>query len=154
MRAAVYTVVFFFLAPGANAVLVPWLLTGWDHPASFGALDVLGALLVAAGLAVVVACFARFVTEGHGTPAPTAPTDTLVVGGIYRHVRNPMYVGVAAMIGGQALLFRSGSTPSGCCSSWPPCGRSCTSTRSPRWSSSSGRRTRTTARPCPAGGRD
>ena len=58
----------------------------------------------------MVACFARFVSEGHGTPAPTAPTDQLVVGGIYRYVRNPMYLGVAAVIGGQALLFRSWGT--------------------------------------------
>src|SRR5262249_19667790 len=47
------------------------------------------------------------VTEGRGTPAPVAPTEELVVGGIYRHVRNPMYVGVASAIAGQALLFRS-----------------------------------------------
>jgi protein-S-isoprenylcysteine O-methyltransferase Ste14 len=110
VRAALYTTVFFFLAPGANAVLVPWLITGWDHPSAFGALDAVGLLVAAAGLAVVVACFARFVHEGHGTPAPSAPTDQLVVGGIYRHVRNPMYLGVAAMIGGQALLFHSWGT--------------------------------------------
>ena len=49
----------------------------------------------------------RFVTEGRGTPAPVAPTEQLVVGGLYRFVRNPMYVAVASMIAGQALLFRS-----------------------------------------------
>jgi protein-S-isoprenylcysteine O-methyltransferase Ste14 len=72
-----------------------------------GALDVIGVLLVGLGLLAVIACFARFVTEGAGTPAPVAPTETLVVGGLYRHVRNPMYVAVASMIGGQALLLRS-----------------------------------------------
>ncbi len=110
MRAALYTTVFFFVAPGANAGLVPWLITGWEHPSSFAALDVVGVLVIVVGLAVVVACFARFVSEGHGTPAPAAPTDQLVVGGIYRYVRNPMYLGVAAVIGGQALLFRSWAT--------------------------------------------
>ena len=55
----------------------------------------------------VIACFVRFVAEGAGTPAPSAPTESLVVGGLYRHVRNPMYLAVASMIGGQALLFRS-----------------------------------------------
>jgi protein-S-isoprenylcysteine O-methyltransferase Ste14 len=111
VKAAIYTVIFFFVAPGANAVLVPWLITGWDAPAQWPvAWVVVGALVACVGLLVVVACFARFVTEGHGTPAPVAPTDTLVVGGIYRYVRNPMYVGVAAMIGGQALAFASWGT--------------------------------------------
>jgi protein-S-isoprenylcysteine O-methyltransferase Ste14 len=107
-RPAVYTVVFFLLAPGTTAGLVPWLLTGWDLPDNGSlALGVLAVALVVAGAAVVVICFVRFVVEGHGTPAPVAPTETLVVGGLYRYVRNPMYVGVAAAIAGQALLFRS-----------------------------------------------
>ena len=45
---------------------------------------------------VVVQAFARFVHEGLGTPAPVAPTEHLVVGGLYRYVRNPMYLAVAA----------------------------------------------------------
>ena len=96
------------LAPGTTAGLVPWLITGWDRPdLALGVADVAGAALVAIGLLAVVACFVRFVTEGRGTPAPVAPTEQLVVGGLYRFVRNPMYVAVASMIGGQALLFRS-----------------------------------------------
>ena len=107
-RAAVYTVVFFFVAPGTTAGLVPWLITQWERPDSgVGVLDVLGAGLVVLGLAAVIACFWRFVTEGLGTPAPVAPTESLVVGGLYRHVRNPMYLAVASIIGGQALIFRS-----------------------------------------------
>ena len=110
-RAAFYTVIFFFVAPGTNAGLVPWLITGWDRPdADVGPLDVLGVALIVCGLLAVVACFARFVTEGVGTPAPVAPTESLVVGGLYRFVRNPMYVAVASVIGGQALLFRSPGT--------------------------------------------
>jgi protein-S-isoprenylcysteine O-methyltransferase Ste14 len=49
--------------------------------------------------------FARFALEGLGTPAPVAPTRTLVVGGLYRYVRNPMYLAVGAAIVGQALLL-------------------------------------------------
>ena len=49
--------------------------------------------------------FARFVSEGEGTPAPVAPTQRLVVGGLYRYVRNPMYVAVVTLILGQAALF-------------------------------------------------
>src|SRR3712207_3523348 len=110
-RAAVATAVFFLLAPGTMGGLVPWAITGWHRPpGDTTVMDVLGGALVVLGLAAVVACFIRFVSEGRGTPAPVAPTKTLVVGGLYRYVRNPMYVGVALTIGGQALLFRSEGT--------------------------------------------
>ena len=105
-RPALYTAGFFALAPGGNAGVVPWLITRWDRPDT-GPAGAAGLLLLAAGTMVVAACFVRFVTEGRGTPAPTAPTEALVVGGLYRHVRNPMYVGVAWAIAGQAVLFRS-----------------------------------------------
>jgi len=49
----------------------------------------------------------RFVVEGEGSPAPAVPTERLVVGGLYRWVRNPMYVAVIAAIFGQALWFGS-----------------------------------------------
>ena len=61
-----------------------------------------GAGLAAAGAGVLLSAFARFALEGLGTPAPVAPTERLVVGGLYRHVRNPMYLAVLAAIAGQA----------------------------------------------------
>ena len=64
-----------------------------------------GWLLVAAGVAALLPSFARFALEGRGTPAPVAPTEHLVVTGLYRHVRNPMYLAVGAIIAGQALLL-------------------------------------------------
>ncbi len=64
-----------------------------------------GVGLIAAGLIVLIDSFRRFAMEGIGTPAPVLPTKHLVVSGWYRHVRNPMYVAVAALIVGQALLF-------------------------------------------------
>jgi protein-S-isoprenylcysteine O-methyltransferase Ste14 len=105
---ALGTFVFFVAAPGTMAGLVPWLVTGWDgSPPGWDAVDVLSVLTGLAGLAIVVACFVRFVREGRGTPAPAAPTEQLVVGGLYRYVRNPMYVGVGLVIAGQCLAFRS-----------------------------------------------
>ncbi len=105
IQAAVGSAAFLVVAPGVMAGLVPWLLTGWSSTDPPLVVAALGALLVVAGVAVVVLAFARFVLEGRGTPAPIAPTDTLVVGGLYRHVRNPMYVAVTTIIVGQALLL-------------------------------------------------
>src|SRR5215211_3228217 len=108
VRAALGSVVFFALAPGVVAGLVPWWLTGWKAAARPGwwlPLRAAGAVLLLAGAAVLVHAFARFVVEGLGTPAPVAPTRELVVGGLYRHVRNPMYLAVLAAIVGQALVL-------------------------------------------------
>lgn len=107
-RAAAGSLAFFVLAPGVVAGLVPWWLTGWQerHPQPYWApLRVVGVLLLAAGTVVLVQSFVRFVGEGIGTPAPIAPTEHLVVGGLYRYVRNPMYLAVEATIIGQALVL-------------------------------------------------
>jgi len=66
---------------------------------------VLGAALIVAGTVVLVYAFVLFVTAGVGTPAPVAPTERLVVSGLYRYVRNPMYLAVIATIVGQGLLL-------------------------------------------------
>jgi protein-S-isoprenylcysteine O-methyltransferase Ste14 len=105
VQAALGSGLFLFAAPGVMAGLIPYLLTGWDSTDPPVAIAVLGALLIAAGIAGVLATFARFVLEGRGTPAPVAPTEELVVGGLYRYVRNPMYVAVDTTIIGQALLL-------------------------------------------------
>jgi protein-S-isoprenylcysteine O-methyltransferase Ste14 len=62
-------------------------------------------VLLIAGVIVLLNAFARFVIEGIGTPAPVAPTERLVVGGLYRYVRNPMYLAVGSTIAGEALLL-------------------------------------------------
>jgi protein-S-isoprenylcysteine O-methyltransferase Ste14 len=103
--AALGSALFFAVAPGVAAGLVPWLLTGWDAYDMPLAVRVVGGLVTAVGAGFLVHAFARFVVEGLGTPAPVAPPERLVVGGIYRWVRNPMYVAVVATILGQALLL-------------------------------------------------
>jgi protein-S-isoprenylcysteine O-methyltransferase Ste14 len=62
-------------------------------------------VLVVAGLAVLVRCFAGFALDGRGTPTPAAPTGVLVVGGPYRVVRNPQHLATAVVIVGEALVL-------------------------------------------------
>ena len=112
--AATGSLTHFVLQPGVVAGLVPWWLTGWRVPQPIPAwawspLRVAGLVLLAAGVVVLVHAFMRFVGEGVGTPAPIAPTQQLVVGGPYRHVRNPMYLAVIAIIVGQALALGQSS---------------------------------------------
>lgn len=99
---------FLVAAPGTIAGLVPWMITYWRFQPAVFELEwtrLAGAVLIAAGLTPLLDSFARFALQGGGTPAPIAPPERLVVTGFYRHVRNPMYVGVVTMIFGQALLF-------------------------------------------------
>jgi len=58
-----------------------------------------------AGMLILIDSFARFAIQGLGTPAPVFPTRHLVITGLYRYVRNPMYVAVASLIVGQGLIF-------------------------------------------------
>jgi protein-S-isoprenylcysteine O-methyltransferase Ste14 len=102
---------FFVVAPCVLAGLIPWSMTRWEfRPAFFDLEDArsVGVLLILVGLPGLVDSFARFALHGLGTPAPIAPPQNLVVTGLYRYVRNPMYVAVVAVILGQAILFGDG----------------------------------------------
>jgi len=97
---------FLVIAPGVVAGLVPWRLTRWRMGAAYPVpVRVVGAMVAAAGAAALLGAFAQFAVEGRGTPAPPVPTEHLVVRGLYRYVRNPMYLAVLAVITGQALLL-------------------------------------------------
>jgi protein-S-isoprenylcysteine O-methyltransferase Ste14 len=102
------TVFFLLIAPGTVAGLVPWWISGWRiRPPllHFFPFRWIGVLLIVAGLPLLLDSFARFALKGLGTPAPVFPTKHLVISGLYRYVRNPMYLAVAAVILGQGLLF-------------------------------------------------
>jgi protein-S-isoprenylcysteine O-methyltransferase Ste14 len=105
--AAAGSSLFFALAPGVVAGVIPWAITGWDGAPSWPVLRLLGAVVTLCAAAVLIHAFARFVVEGIGTPAPVAPTQHLVVGGLYRWVRNPMYIAVVSCVLGQAGIFGS-----------------------------------------------
>ena len=100
--------VFFVVAPCTLAGLVPWSITSWQLRPPFLGLELtrgFGAILILAGLPGLVDAFARFALQGLGTPAPIGPPRNLVVTGLYRCVRNPMYVAVVAIILSQAVLM-------------------------------------------------
>jgi len=99
---------FFVIAPFTLAGLVPWWITSWEFRAAFLGTELTrlaGVALIVAGIPGLLDSFARFALQGGGTPAPVAPPQRLVVSGLYRHVRNPIYVSVLAVILGQTLLF-------------------------------------------------
>lgn len=101
---------FLVVAPGTVAGLLPLLIRGWRFAGDFEpgpALRLAGVVAILIGIAALLECFLRFAWTGVGTPAPVAPTRSLVVGGLYRHVRNPMYLAVVTVIVGQALWFGS-----------------------------------------------
>jgi protein-S-isoprenylcysteine O-methyltransferase Ste14 len=100
--------VFLVIAPGFVAGLAPWWISRWRIDAPFLGLFLFrfaGGALIALGSVGLLDSFVRFAVQGLGTPAPIFPTRHLVVTGLYRYVRNPMYVGVVGTILGQALLF-------------------------------------------------
>lgn len=108
MSAVLGSALFFAVAPLVLAGLIPWQMTGWEFRPALMDLETtraIGVLLILIGLPGLVDSFARFALQGLGTPAPVAPTKHLVVTGLYRYVRNPIYVAVVAIIVGQALMF-------------------------------------------------
>lgn len=102
-------IVFTLVCPAGVTLWLPFLLLG---PRSFqivaGSVSFPAAVgLIACGTVVYVACSTEFIRRGRGTPAPIDPPKRLVVSGLYRFVRNPMYVGVLTILLGEAILFQS-----------------------------------------------
>jgi len=111
-RALLAPAVFFCLAPGTVAGLIPFWISRWQFEPSFFGFEPVrwfGVLLILFAVPVLLESCARFAVEGLGTPAPILPTQHLVVKGLYRYVRNPMYVAVVSIIIGQGLLLGNAS---------------------------------------------
>ena len=106
--AIVGSAIFLVLAPGFVAGMVPWWISHWRVEAALLGLPTLrflGGVLLALGAVGILDSFGRFAVQGIGTPAPVFPTRHLVVTGLYRYVRNPIYVAVVSTILGQGLIF-------------------------------------------------
>ncbi len=111
-RALLGTIAFTLIVPGTLIVMIPYRLTGWQlRPPLLGveATRSLGVALMVLAAPLFFRFLSGFVREGHGTPAPIAPPEHLVVGGPFRWIRNPGYVAVVSLVAGQALLFGSGA---------------------------------------------
>lgn len=101
------TAMFTIVVPGTVAGLVPWWIAPRSNNTGWGFTGWLGTIVLAAGAAIYFRCAWEFAVRGLGTPAPIAPTKFLVTTALHRYVRNPMYIGVALVIFGEALLYGS-----------------------------------------------
>ena len=105
LRSLLWTIVL----PGFFAGYVPWRFfglgrTGFDvHNAA----QLLGLLCVSLGVVLLAGCIVEFARSGRGTLSPVDPPRRLVVRGLYRYVRNPMYLSVTTIVLGEGLLTRS-----------------------------------------------
>ena len=106
MLLLVKNLLFTILVPGTVAVMVP-LYALPSKPVNPSAWSMLGIPALGIGLATYTWCIWDFASFGKGTPAPLDPPRHLVVRGLYRYTRNPMYLGVLCVIFGWALLFQS-----------------------------------------------
>ena len=95
---------FTIFVPGTIAVYIPVFVLPHD-PAQLSVSAVAGGSILIIGGAIYLWCLWDFASSGRGTPAPIDPPKHLVVRGLYRYTRNPMYVGVVGVIFGWALWF-------------------------------------------------
>jgi protein-S-isoprenylcysteine O-methyltransferase Ste14 len=106
--AIIGSAVFLVIAPGFVAGLAPWWISRWRLEAPFFGMPLFrfaGGMLITLGVIGLLDSFVRFAVQGVGTPAPVFPTRHLVVTGMYRYVRNPIYVAVVSTILGQGLIL-------------------------------------------------
>jgi protein-S-isoprenylcysteine O-methyltransferase Ste14 len=99
------------LLPGFIAGYVPWRFFGLGelHLNPFSPQRVAGLVTIGVGGALLASCIWEFARSGWGTLAPVDPPRALVVRGLYRYVRNPMYLSVTIIILSEALLAQSRS---------------------------------------------
>jgi protein-S-isoprenylcysteine O-methyltransferase Ste14 len=98
------------LYPGTVTLFLPYLIvTRWRPTtiAQWGVVQFLSLIPIILGAAILFHCIWNFAVIGRGTLSPLDAPRRLVVKGLYRYVRNPMYVGVVMVLLGEALLFES-----------------------------------------------
>lgn len=106
MKPLIKTLIFTVVAPATVTIYFPYYLSGGVN-ARFEGFAVLGFLPIVAGTMVYLRRAWDFSITGRGTPAPIDPPKTLVIRGLYRYVRNPMYVGIVCILIGESILLAS-----------------------------------------------
>lgn len=108
---AVRSLAWTVLLPGLFAGYLPWRFFGLAHVqlSLQSPVHLLGLLGIGLGAVLLGACIWEFARTGRGTLAPVDPPRELVVRGLYRYVRNPMYLSVTVIVLGELLL--TGSRP-------------------------------------------
>ena len=108
---ALRSLLWMILLPGMVAGYVPWRFFGFRLviPDVCDLAQMLGAVCIALGAVLLAACIFEFARSGRGTLSPVDPPRHLVVRGLYRYVRNPMYLSVTTIMLGEALMSRSGT---------------------------------------------
>jgi len=106
---ALKTLIFSILVPGTVAGIIPWLLLqrSGNLVLRIPSVWMIGLLPLLLGVGLYLWCAGAFTFIGKGTPAPIDAPRVLVVQGLYRWVRNPMYIAVLSVVIGEAILFRS-----------------------------------------------
>ncbi len=102
--------VFTVVAPGTVTILLPYVVasnTGITPPVSMEVPQFLAMLPGAAGLAIYFWCLWDFAVIGRGTPAPIDAPKVLIAVGLYRYVRNPMYLGIVMIVLAEAIFVQS-----------------------------------------------
>lgn len=105
-------IIFTIFVPGTVTVVIPFLILGRDIiavPSQWGIPQHLALLSALLGVSVYFRCVWDFASVGRGTPAPIDPPKVLVVRGLYRYVRNPIYLGLLFVLLGEAVFFESWS---------------------------------------------
>jgi len=102
-------VFFLIILPGSVTVTIPYYFILRRHIVIeyFGLAQVAGVIAMTTGCYILFRCVWDFAANGRGTLAPVDPPRTLVVRGLYRYVRNPMYVGVMTILLGESLFLAS-----------------------------------------------
>ncbi len=103
--------VFVVLQPGTVAGLVPYIIAKDDFRNAFSGTFLLhhylGILIFLTGLFIMLHCVITFAVDGLGTISPADPTKRLVISGLYKFSRNPMYVGIIMILTGEVVFVRS-----------------------------------------------
>jgi protein-S-isoprenylcysteine O-methyltransferase Ste14 len=110
MITALKTLIFNLFVPGTVAIWIPYRIlssAGTSGTISIGGFRYFGLAVITIGALLYLWCAWDFTFAGKGTPAPIDPPRELVVKGLYRYVRNPMYVGVLSVVLGQAIWFEA-----------------------------------------------